>query len=90
MPIIQQHFSVGTAAVQIAAPDHMAQHVCIHNHEHAANSNVYIGGPDVTVSNGIHAQATLTSQMTIGPGDSLWAVADTADCDLHVLIVRQD
>lgn len=90
MPITQQHFSVGTAAVQIVAPDNMAQHVCIHNHEHASNSTVYIGGPDVTVSSGIHAQPTLTSQITIGPGDSLWAVADTADCELHVLTVRQD
>lgn len=68
----------------------MAQHVCIHNHEHSSNSNVYIGAEDVTVENGIHAQSTLTSQITIGPGDALYAVADTADCELHVLVVKED
>lgn len=90
MPITQNHYSVGTARIQIVPPDNMAQHCCIHNHEHSANSNVFIGGPDVTVGNGIHAQATLTSQITIGPGDSLYAVADTEDCELHVLVVKQD
>jgi hypothetical protein len=91
MPITQQHFSVGSAvAIQIVEPDNMAQHVCIHNHEHSQNSNVFIGGSDVTINNGIHALATLTSQITIGPGDSLWAIADVDDCELHVLTVRQD
>jgi LysM repeat protein len=90
MPITQNHFSVGTVAVRVVAPDTMAQHVCIHNHEHSSNSNVYIGGQNVTVNNGIHAAATTTSQLTIGPGDSLWAIADTPDCELHILTVRQD
>lgn len=90
MPITTAHYSVGLTRVQIVAPDVMAQHVCIHNHEHSANSNVYIGASDVTVENGIHAQATLTSQITIGPGDSLYAVADTAGCELHVLVVKED
>jgi len=90
MPISQSHFSVGETAIQIVGPDSMAQHVCIHNHEHSSNSNIYIGGQNVTVGNGIHAASTTTSQLTIGPGDSLWAVADTDDCELHVLIVRQD
>jgi hypothetical protein len=90
MPISTAHYSVGTAIVQIVAPDRQAQHVCIHNHEHAENSHVYIGGSDVTIGNGIHAQSTLTSQITIGPGDALYAVADTADCELHVLVVKQD
>lgn len=90
MPITTTHYSIGTAASQIVAPNAMSQHVCIHNHEHSNNSNVYVGGSDVTVGNGIHAQSTLTSQITIGPGDALYAVADTADCELHVLVVRQD
>ena len=90
MPISSAHYSVGTARVQIVGPDVMAQHVCIHNHEHSSNSTVYIGGEDVTIANGIHAQATLTSQITIGPGDALWAIADTAGCELNVLVVRED
>lgn len=90
MPISTAHYSVGTAAVQIVTAQNVPQHVCIHNHEHSSNSTVYIGGSDVTVNNGIHAQPTLTSQITLGPGDDLYAVADTADCQLHVLVVKQD
>lgn len=90
MPISTAHYTVGTTRVKIAEADRMPQHVCIHNHEHSQNSTVYVGGPDVTVGNGIHAQPTLTSQITIGPGDELWAVADSASNELHVLVVKQD
>lgn len=90
MSILTAHYQVGLTRVKIASADTNPQHVCIHNHEHSSNANVYIGGVDVTVGNGIHAQPTLTSQITIGPGDDLWAVSDTAGQELHVLIVRQD
>lgn len=90
MPITQAHHTIGTVAVQIVPADNMAQHVCIHNHEHASNSEIYIGNSQVTINNGIHAQPTLTSQLTIGPGDDLWAISDTEDVELHVLVVKQD
>lgn len=91
MPLYtQQYVLPQNSRVQIVTPDRMSQHVCIHNHEHSKNSTIYIGGPDVTTSNGIHAQATLTSQITIGPGDSLWAISDTADVNVQVLVIKQD
>lgn len=90
MPIINSQFTVGTAAVQIVAPDVMSQHVCIHNHEHSSNNELFIGNADVTINNGIHAQPTLTSMITIGPGDDLWAVAESDGNQLHVLVVKQD
>lgn len=90
MPISTAHYSVGTTAVRIVAAQTQSQHVCIHNHEHSSSGEVFIGGSDVTINNGIHAQPTLTSQITIGPGDDLWAISDTADQEIHVLIVRQD
>lgn len=91
MPISTSHYTLPkNSRVQIVQPDIMSQHVCIHNHEHSSNSTIYIGGPDVTTSNGIHAQATLTSQITIGPSDSLWAISDTADVVIHVLVIKQD
>jgi hypothetical protein len=90
MPIISNHFSVGTARVQIVEAAMNGQHVCIHNHEHSSANNVYIGGSDVSITNGIHAQATLTSQVTIGPGDSLWAVADGGTNELQIMVIRQD
>jgi hypothetical protein len=74
----------------IVAPNTQPQHVCIHNHEHSSNSVVVIGGNDVNMTNGIHAQATLTSQVTIGPGDSLHAMSDTNGVELHVMVIKQD
>jgi len=91
VPIYTRQYTLPlNSRVQIVSPDSMSQHVCIHNHEHSSNSTIYIGGSDVTTSNGIHAQATLTSQITIGPGDSLWAISDTANVDIQVLVVKQD
>lgn len=90
MPIVSEQFSVGTVAVQIVPPIGQPQHVCIHNHEHSSANNVFIGGPDVTINNGIHAQATLTSQITIGPDDELWAIADGGTNELHILRVLPD
>jgi hypothetical protein len=90
MPISTAHYSVGTTRVKIVEAANIAQHICIHNHEHSSANNVFIGGSDVTASNGIHAQATLTSQMILGPGDDLWAIADGGTNELHVLVVKQD
>lgn len=88
MAIVATHYQVGTTPVKIVPSWAEVQHVCIHNHEHAANANVFIGGGDVTVNNGIHAQPTLTSQIIVPAGNEIWAVADTADQELHVLIMR--
>ena len=90
MPITTSHFNLTAGVPQrIVNAQGMAQHVCVHNDEHSNNVNVYIGGSDVTTSNGIHAQSTLTSQITIGPDDELYAIAD-GSAELHVLIVKQD
>lgn len=90
MPISTSHFALTNGVRQrIVNADGMAQHVCIHNHEHSNSVNVYIGGSDVTTSNGIHAQSSLTSQITIGPEDELYAIAD-GNAEIHILIVKQD
>jgi hypothetical protein len=91
MAITTAQFTLGAnTRTQIVGPDIQPQHVCIHNHEHSSNSTVYIGGGDVTVANGIHAQATLTSQITLPPGDALYAISDTANVVLHVMVIKQD
>jgi len=63
------------------------QHVCIHNHEHSQNREIFIGGPDVTLENGMHAVATQTGTVQLLPGDELYAIADTG-CNLRVLVVK--
>lgn len=91
MPILtSQHTLSANIAKQIVAPHHLAQHVCIHNHEHALSSKIFIGNSSVTPTTGIHAVATQTSMITIGPGDDLWAISDDNNVEIHILIVRQD
>jgi hypothetical protein len=63
------------------------QHVCIHNHEHSQNHEIYVGGPDVTLANGMHSVATSTGVLQILPGDELFAIANQAS-NLRILVVK--
>jgi hypothetical protein len=63
------------------------QHICIHNHEHNQNREIFIGGPDVTLTNGMHAVATQTSVIQLLPMDELYAIADS-NCNLRILVVK--
>jgi hypothetical protein len=63
------------------------QHVCIHNHEHQANHEIYIGGADVTLTNGMHAVATATGTVQLLPSDELYAISNV-DCNLRILVVK--
>jgi hypothetical protein len=64
------------------------QHVCIHNHEHATSREIFVGGPDVTVENGMHAVATQTVQLQLLPGDELFAITSQTGVNLRVLVVK--
>lgn len=63
------------------------QHICIHNHEHATSREIYIGGSDVTLANGMHAVATQTGQVQLMPGDELYAISADAN-NLRILVVK--
>lgn len=63
------------------------QHVCIHNHEHNQNHEIFVGGSDVTLANGMHAVATETGQVQLLPGDELFAVANQ-NANLRILVVK--
>jgi hypothetical protein len=63
------------------------QHVCIHNHEHQTNHEIYIGGADVTLTNGMHAVATATGTVQLLPSDELYAISNV-DCNLRILVVK--
>jgi hypothetical protein len=64
------------------------QHVCIHNHEHNQNHEIFIGGSDVTVDNGMHAVATQTGTVQLLPGDELYAVTAQTGVNLRILVVK--
>lgn len=63
------------------------QHVCIHNHEHQSNREIFIGGSDVTLANGMHAVATQTGQVQLMPGDELYAISSDTN-NLRILVVK--
>ena len=64
------------------------QHVCIHNHEHSLNKEIFIGGADVTVDNGMHAVATATGTVQLLPGDELYAITAQTGLNLRILVVK--
>lgn len=71
----------------VVPPSTGVQHVCIHNHEHSQNREIFIGGSDVTLANGMHAVATQTSVIQLLPMDELYAISSD-DCNLRILVVK--
>jgi hypothetical protein len=64
------------------------QHVCVHNHEHNQNHEIFIGNSEVTVDNGMHAVATQTGQIQLLPGDELYAITAQTGVNLRILVVK--
>jgi hypothetical protein len=81
--------SVGTVATKVVSGDSNYQKVWFHNHEHANNHEIFLGGSGVTTTTGFHLQHTETFMMDIPPGDELWALADGASRDLRIVTWRQ-
>jgi hypothetical protein len=92
MPIITYAYNLAQNVRTLVVPaSTQSQEVCIHNHEHSQNQEIFLGNETVTVANGMHAVATQTSIITIGPGDDLYAISgETGTVNLRVLVVRQD
>ena len=74
----------------VVPPNVEPQEVCIHNHEHATSKEIFLGGADVTATNGMHAVATLTSIITLNPNDALWAITPEASgANFRIMVVTQ-
>jgi hypothetical protein len=78
---------VANVRTLVVPPSTGVQHICIHNHEHNQNREIFIGGPDVTLTNGMHAVATQTSVIQLLPMDELYAIADS-NSNLRILVVK--
>jgi hypothetical protein len=66
------------------------QEVCVHNHEHSQNKEIFLGNETVTVAHGMHAVATQTSIITLAPNDSLYAItANSGGANLRIMVVTQ-
>jgi hypothetical protein len=81
---IQQYALNATTPTLIAHATFNPMRVLVHNHEHANNRDVYVGGSAVTTSNGFHILPTETIEFFIAAGDILYAIASHANVDVCV------
>lgn len=86
MALQTQQLTVGTAAVQVLDQHSSPQHVILHNAEKASNEYIWFGGnADVTTSTGAHIDNADTYNLTVFPGNELWAITDAGTKQLHVM-----
>ena len=90
MPITQTAYSIGTAVSQVVAPDYQPQQVTMHNLEDVTGRKIYIGGPGLTAGSSVEINSAVFLQMTLGPGDSLYACTSSGTYSLGVMIQKQD
>jgi len=90
MPITQTAYTVGTAVVQVVAPDTQPQFVTLHNLEDVTGRKIYIGNGALVAGQSIEINSAVYLQMTLGPGDNLCAVTNSGTYGLGVMIQKQD
>jgi hypothetical protein len=90
MPITQNSYAVGTALVQVVAPDTMPTKVTLHNLESAAGRQIWIGGSTLVQGQSVHINSAVVLQITLDPGDALYAVTTSGTYSLGVIIQKQD
>jgi hypothetical protein len=75
-------YTIGTTAVNIVATSNMNQRVYIHI---TGNGTVYLGGSDVTTTNGLATQKHTTPiEFVIPAGEQLWAISANTE-NLRIL-----
>ncbi|MFZ9274970.1 MAG: hypothetical protein ACO24S_07475 [Ilumatobacteraceae bacterium] len=73
MTLSTAQYSIGTTVTEIVKPQANPQMVYIHNNENA--QQVYIGGSNVTTSNGVHVDGKEDHSFVLNPGESLYCVS---------------
>ena len=86
MTLTTAQYTLGTAAIQIVAPDDMPQRVTVHNNESA--QQVFLGDASVTTSTGIHLDGKEERQITLNPGESLFGIA-SGSYSISVMVQTQ-
>jgi len=90
MPITQAVYAVGTSLVQVVAPDTSPTKVTLHNLESTASRQIWIGGSGLVQGQSVHLNSAVVLQLTIDPGDSLFAVTTSGTYSLGVIVQKQD
>jgi hypothetical protein len=90
MPITQTAYSIGTAVTQVVAPDIQPVRATLHNLETVASRQIWIGGSGLVQGQSVHLNSAVVLQLTIDPGDSLYAVTTSGTYSLGVIVQKQD
>jgi hypothetical protein len=90
MPISQTAITVGTALVEVVAPDIQPVRVTLHNLENTTNRLIYLGGASLVAGQSIHIDASDILQITLDPGDAFYARTTSGSYSLGVMIQKQD
>jgi hypothetical protein len=75
MAISSGQVTAGTARVQIDGTSSSVYRLHIHNDDNQAT--LFLGGSDVTVSNGLALQKLDSTEIQVSPGDALWVVSSS-------------
>ena len=90
MPITQTSIAVGTSLVQVVAPDTSPSKVTLHNLETVASRQIWIGGSGLVQGQSVHINSAAILQLTLDPGDALYAVTTSGTYSLGVIVQKQD
>jgi hypothetical protein len=90
MSISQNAYTVGTALVEVVAPDIQPVRATLHNLENTANRLIYVGGATLVAGQSVHVDATDILQITLDPGDALYARTSSGSYSLGVMTQKQD
>lgn len=86
MALTSGQVTVGTAATQIDGASVNPIHLHIHNPENT--KNIFLGNYEVTTASGLKLQGLDSMEITIFPGNSLYAISDNNNAFIHFL--KQD
>lgn len=86
MSVVSNGVTVGTEITQVAAAERNSKYVYLQSG--TAGAATYVGGSDVSASNGILLSETNVTVFQSFQDDALYAVSDTAGAVVKVLEVK--
>lgn len=80
--------SVGTTAVEVSAAEINSKLVYLQDGDFDGDTEVFVGGPDVTTATGIKISKTNTTVFQSFQDDPLFAIASSAGGSVRVLEIN--
>lgn len=85
-----QYTVAESTRVLIASADNMPQDVIIHEADHSSSTTTFIGDSAVTGTTGLHIHNGETLQLTLRPGDELYAYSTQGAPVVHVIQIQKN